>query len=424
VRNTLLLAASQAVLTTVGQAVFILAALVSFMLSGSAGVAGLASGLVWGGRVLVVYQSGRLMDMMGRRKVLTFGILVTAVGTLVLAAAVARSSLSEFLSGLLIFGIGSGITQQARVAVADMFPPRRRGEGIGYLMTGNVAGAILSTIFTAAMILIATIVPVDANVLILLTGSLILFASTALIIAVSPEPKEIAQRIHEFYPNEGRSENPMPSKASISILRVLLFFPMFAAFLGSSLSQGDMTMLMSLVSLILHQHNVSLTLISVAITAHIIGMFALSVPLGSLSDKIGRKWVVVAGGLVLSLGAFLTPSTGHYGIITVGIVLVGVGWSAINVSSAAMISDLSEPGIRGRIMGLNDMTIALAAIALPVAGGVVIGSLGFEVFSIFGFAVAIPIVLVAISIREIRPGLFKPHKQDPRRTAMNDRGPS
>jgi MFS family permease len=89
-----------------------------------------------------------------------------------------------------------------------------------------------------------------------------------------------------------------------------------------------------------------------------------------------------------------------------------------------MISDLSEPGIRGRIMGLNDMTIALAAIALPVAGGVVIGSLGFEVFSIFGFAVAIPIVLAAIPIREIRPGLFKPHKQDPRRTAMNDRGPS
>lgn len=403
----MLLAASQAVFITVGQAVFILSALVTFAFTGSAGMAGFASGLVWGGRVLIVYQSGKLMDKMGRRRVLMIGTIVTASGTLLMGFAVARSSLLEFLAGLLIFGFGSGSLQQARVAVADMFPQKRRGEGIGYLMTGNVVGAVLSTVFTGLMILTASVFATDVNVVILLVGSMILLASTLLIVAVRPEPKDIAGRINEYFPDElpvALSRNPTPS---VPILSMLLVFPLLAAFLGSSLAQGDMTMMMSLVSLVLQEHNVPLALISVAVTAHIIGMYALSIPLGKLSDKLGRKWVIAAGGIILGIGAFLTPATGHYGIITTAIVLVGVGWSAINVASTAMISDLSSAEIRGRMMGLNDMTIALAAIALPVAGGVIIGALGFQAFSVFGLLVAIPIVLAVLPLVEMRPGVFK-----------------
>ena len=190
-------------------------------------------------------------------------------------------------------------------------------------------------------------------------------------------------------------------------MQIVLTLPMFAAFLSSSLSQGDMTMMMSLVSLVLQGHGASLTLISVAVTAHIIGMFALSIPLGKLADTIGRKWVVMMGGLILGLGAFLTPTTGHYGVIATSIVLVGVGWSAINVASTAMISDLSAADMRGRIMGLNDMTIGLAALALPIMGGVVIGSMGFQAFAVFGLLAAVPVVVAALLLGETRPGVYE-----------------
>jgi MFS family permease len=406
VRNTILLAASQAAFLTVGQAVFILAALVTFALSGSAAMAGLASGLVWGGRVLIVYHSGKLMDKVGRRLVLMLGAVVSGVGALILAVAVARASLIEFLLGLLVAGFGSGMTQQARVAVADMYPATRRGEGVGYLMTGNVIGAILSSVFTATMIGLSAVAGIDVNLLILIAGAAILFASTLLVWGVSPEPKDIARNLNNYFPDGEPTKQANNGSMGLPIAAILLAAPMMAAFLASSLAQGDMSMMMSLVSLVLNQHDVPLTLISLAVSAHIVGMFALSLPFGKLSDRMGRKWTISLGGAVLAAGAFLTPATGHYEIITGAIVLVGVGWSAINVASTAMISDLSSANVRGRILGLNDMTIALTAISLPVMGGLVISTFGFQAFAVLGLLFAVPIILAVVPLNESRPGKF------------------
>lgn len=50
-----------------------------------------------------------------------------------------------------------------------------------------------------------------------------------------------------------------------------------------------MTMMMSLVSLVLHAFHVDISMISLAIIIHVLGMFALSVPLRWLTDRIGRR---------------------------------------------------------------------------------------------------------------------------------------
>lgn len=406
-RNTIRLVASQAIYSCVNQAAFVLATLVVYTMTQSAALGGLATGAIWGGRVLIVYQTGKLMDRMGRRAVLLIGIATGCIALTIMGLAVVMTRLELFWLGLLVFGFGSGIIQQSRIAVMDMYPVERRGEGMGYLMTANIAGSFLSPVFTEAMIPVADFLALDVYAVILLVGTILLASASIFILRLKPDTKEIATNLSSYYPDSVPNvsvENV--GTENVSPLRSILFFPLLAAFIASALAWGDMSMMMSLVSVILHQHHVALTLINFSITLHVFGMYGLSFPLGWLCDKLGRKVVTMLGGLILGAGAFLTPITSVYWIIALAIFLVGLGWSAANVATTALITDVTPAERRGRILGANDMVIGLSSLSLPVFGGLVISGLGLLAFGLSGLIIAVPTLLVMLPVREIRSGKY------------------
>lgn len=406
-RNTLFLSGSQAIFMCIGQAAFILAALAVLQMTGSPTLAGLATSVIWGARVVIVYETGILMDRLGRRVVLLLGVVASSLSALVMGWAVITGVLEMFWMGLVLYGFGSGILQQSRIAVADMYPVDRRGEGIGYLMTGNVVGSLLSPLFTAAMIPIANYFQSDVYGVILLASTAVLALSSVLIAAIRPDPREIARNLHTYYlmsRDDEQLTNFTPK--NMPIIRWLMVFPILAAFIASASATGDMTMMMALVSVVMHQHEIALTLISLAVTLHVVGMFALSIPIGRLSDRIGRKWVASLGGLVLAVGAVLTPITNDYATIALGIFLVGLGWSAASVATTAIISDLTHPERRGRVLGANDVAIGLASLALPVLGGAAISQSGVFVLGLVGFVVALPALVMPLPVRETSPGRY------------------
>ena len=406
-RNTIRLVVSQAIYSCVNQAAFVLATLVVFTLTQSAALGGLATGAIWGGRVLVVYQTGKLMDRMGRRSVLLIGIATGCIALTIMGWAVVMTRLELFWLGLLVFGFGSGIIQQSRIAVMDMYPVERRGEGMGYLMTANIVGSFLSPVFTEAMIPVADFLAVDVYAVILLVGTMLLGSASIFILRLKPDTKEIAMNLSSYYPDSvanASAENV--GTENVSPLRSILFFPLLAAFIASALAWGDMSMMMSLVSVILHQHHVALTLINFSITLHVFGMYGLSFPLGWLCDKLGRKVVTMLGGVILGAGALLTPITSVYWIIALAIFLVGLGWSAANVATTALIADVTLVERRGRILGANDMIIGLSSLSLPAFGGLVISGLGLVAFGLSGLIIAVPILLVMLPLREVRPGKY------------------
>jgi len=170
-RNTIHLLSSEAIYACVSQAAFILAALVIFTLTDSATLAGLATAEVWGGRVLIVYRTGGLMDRIGRKSVLLIGIAVGCLALLMMGLAVVWVRLELFWLGLLVFGFGSGVTQQSRIAIMDMYSVERRREGLGYLMTASIAGSFLSPIFIEAMTPIAALFKLDHYAVVLFCAS-------------------------------------------------------------------------------------------------------------------------------------------------------------------------------------------------------------------------------------------------------------
>jgi len=403
--NTLHLAASQAVFRCVAQTTSVVAPLVVYALTGSVMLSGLVTSVIYGGRVLIVYQTGKLMDRFGRNVVLVLGIVMGSLAVLLMGWAAIFDRLELFWVGLLVFGFGLGVTQQSRVAVMDMYPLERRGEGLGYLMMGNVIGALLSPIFIAAIIPITNLFVLNLYGVIFLISMPLLAASSIFIMKVKPDPMEIGLDLRSYYPHlelaggNGRIQDN-------SMVHSILLFPILVAFVVSSLAWGEMSIMTSLLPLVLHHYDVVLTLISLSVTLHTVGMFVFSVPFGRLSDQIGRKWVLVLGCLLLGIGAFLTPIAANYAIITLGVILLGLGWSATNVATSAIISDLTRPERRGQMLGANDVATGLASLSLPILGGAVMVNLGLFALGILGSTIALLALLISLPLREVSLGKY------------------
>ena len=68
-------------------------------------------------------------------------------------------------------------------------------------------------------------------------------------------------------------------------------------------------------------------------------MYAFSIPLGRLADRAGRGAVMFPGVAITLVGAGLVAFADPYWLITLGTFLVGLGWSAANISATALIAD-------------------------------------------------------------------------------------
>src|SRR5262245_38604418 len=141
-RNTFLLAVTQAFVGIGTQMVPTMGVIIVTQMVGTAYLSGLAASLQNVSRFLIAYPIGWIADTLGRRVALWFGHTLCTLGALIIGISVLWSSLWLFIIGMLLMGLGVGAGQQLRLAAADLYPPARRAEGLGYVLTGSLVGAL------------------------------------------------------------------------------------------------------------------------------------------------------------------------------------------------------------------------------------------------------------------------------------------
>ena len=97
----------------------------------------------------------------------------------------------------------------------------------------------------------------------------------------------------------------------------------------------------------------------------------LNLPLGRLTDTIGRKPLMVAGTFLTSLGTFATPFASSVAAMIPFRLLVGAGSASSMAGATAMLADYSDraPQHRGKIMGINAALVGSVWIVGPAMGG-------------------------------------------------------
>jgi MFS family permease len=167
-----------------------------------------------------------------------------------------------------------------------------------------------------------------------------------------------------------------------------------------------MVMMMALTPLAMAHSGHSLTMISLAVSLHVVGMFGLSLPLGRLADRVGRRSVIVMGLAIVAGGSLLVPLAADYWVATAGLVLIGVGWSCVNVAVTALIADSIPAVERGRAVGVLDMSSSVASVVLPLAGGPLAEAFGFMALAVLAMVLVLGPILLAARLAEPLPGRY------------------
>jgi MFS transporter, DHA1 family, tetracycline resistance protein len=118
---------------------------------------------------------------------------------------------------------------------------------------------------------------------------------------------------------------------------------------------------------------------------------------GRLSDRIGRKPILVISLFGTALGSLLTGVAGSVWLLFIGRVVDGASGASVSVAQAAA-SDLAAPSQRARLMGLLGAAFGVGFVAGPAIGA--LGALG-GVHVPFLIAAAISFVNALIAIRRL-----------------------
>ncbi|GAA3724748.1 MFS transporter [Plantactinospora mayteni] len=377
---------------------------------GGTAISGLVqSASVVGGALLAIPVS-RIMRTGGRRPGLIAAYLVGAVGGVLMVLAAVAGWVPLLFLGALLFGGGTTAGLQARYAAVDLAEPARRGRHLSIAVWATTIGAVTAPNLAAPAdrALAWTGVPALAGPFVFSVLAFVL-AAGVLLVFLRPDPLLTARRL------AAADAPPAPDVAGTrpgrdeglrGALRVVRDLP--AARLGiSAVATGHLVMVGVMVMTPVrlgewHSDAHLLRVVGIVLSLHIAGMFALAPVVGWLTDRVGRR-AVILGGLGLLLAACAVAGTaGHDTVrISIGLTLLGLGWSGTMVAGSTLLSESVPVRVRPSVQGLSDLTMGLAGALAGALSGFVIQVAGYPVLNLLAAVAVVP--LLALALRTAPP---------------------
>ncbi len=378
-RNTIFLSASMALLFAGMQHVPSLGGLVAERITGSTAAAGIPMAAMIIGLSLAAYPAGRLMDRVGRVPVLIAGYLAAIVGAVAVAVSVGVGFFVGVVLGAALIGVGTGIGLLGRLCVAEMYPPERRGQAVGYAIMGITVGAIGGPLLTAQVAALVEARGGDPLMLPWVIAAFLFAAAAAVVALVRPDPRQIAAA----FAVPGASDQTIPGTTPDPRRSILLATGSTAAV------QAAMVVMMSIMPLAIVRSGGTLGMVSVMMALHFFGMYGLAIPVGWLGDTVGYRRVLAAGAVVTGGGSALAGIATAFPLIVAGLFLVGIGWSGSYLAGTALVSTAASPQARGRALGRYDLIAWAAAAAAIIGAGPLLATYGLVVVATIFVAVAL-----------------------------------
>ena len=175
---------------------------------------------------------------------------------------------------------------------------------------------------------------------------------------------------------------------------VVLFALAFLATLGYGI-------MIPTLSVHAHSHGASHSDIGVMISAFAAAQLLTQIPMGRLSDWIGRVYMVVFGFGLMAVAATLYHFATGSGEFMLLQALAGVGGGCLWPPLMAMLTENVEPSERGRLMGAFNTVFFLGVSLGPLLGGFITSGFGREaVFTAWTGVALLGALLCVLTLRE------------------------
>ena len=318
------------------------------------GVIGLIDGVAESTASLLKLFSGWISDKLGKRKWLA-------------VAGYALSALTKpffYIAGNwgLVAGvrwadrIGKGIRTAPRDAlVADSVDQENRGIAFGFHRAMDSAGAMLGIVVAA---IVAGLLQKDANQLGLHTFRVIVLISLApaflSVLSLAIGAKEMATKEQLKSPNFQIINLGKPFTIFLVIIGVFT--------LGNSSDSF----------LVLRSQTLGVSVVGILVMLVMFNLIysLVSTPAGSLSDRIGRKRLILFGWVayaIVYLGFAFADQTWHAWVLYVG---YGIYYGLGHGTASALVSDLVPENLRGTAYGIYHAVIGVLAMPASLIAGI------------------------------------------------------
>ncbi|MBB6396383.1 MFS family permease [Actinomadura coerulea] len=297
-----------------------------------------------------------------RRRAFVLGYAAAAAGACLAALAVANGDVAGLCLGMLLLGLGNAAAQLSRYAAADLHPAGRRGFAIGLVVWCAAAGAVGGPLLLDPSGAAAAAAGLPA-----FTGPFLLAVLTCAVAAGAATGGPGGRA--------GAQGSPPP-------LRRLARTPAARSALTAMVTaQVVMVAVMTAAPLDMHMHGHGLGAVGATLSAHTLGMFALSPLTGRMTDRYGAHPVILAGLAVLALStavaAVATASPGR----AAALFLLGYGWNLCFVGGSARLArDLPEAE-RPHVEGAVDAAVWTVAAAASLLSTAVLSAGGYAVLA-------------------------------------------
>lgn len=366
-------------------------------LAGSDGFSGLAATSATLGAALAAVPLARLAQRKGRSVSLTTGALLASLGGVVTIVASILGTVFLLLPGLALVGVGTAVNLQSRFAATDLSDPTTRGRDLSLVVWATTAGAVSGpNLITPGEFLGGLLgLPELSGPFVLTT---IAQASAALLyfFALRPDPLLLAQERAASAARAGK-----PGAADVTDNRSM----MRTAIVSIALSHATMVAVMAMTPVHLIHHGASLAIVGFTISLHIAGMYALAPIFGVMSDRLGRIPTILVGQGILVASLLLTGfGSENEMAVVLGLVLLGLGWSAATVAGSTLLTESTSIARRPRVQGISDLVMSGSGAMGGALAGVALAFLGYDGLSFVALAlVATVAVRVLVSWRHASP---------------------
>lgn len=358
-------------------------------------LAGLGIALLTAGSALAAVAVGRVSQARGRRLGLAGGYLVGALGGGGVVAAAALDNPALLFLSLFFYGAGTAVNLQARYAGTDLAAPAHRARAVSTVLVATTFGGVLGPNLAAPTgdLAVALGLP-RLTGLFLLSSTAFALAALVLILWLRPDPLLLARSLPaEEHPGSDPTASPPAPRRERRALGLSL------GVLVLVLSQLVMVAVMTMTPVHMHAHGLGAAASGLVIAVHVGAMFLPSPLTGLLVDRCGPLTVVTAAATTLVVAGVLaaTAPGDSVALLTLALILLGLGWNFGLVSGTALATDAIPLDTRAKTQGLIDVAIAIAGATGGLASGMVVAAAGYPVLALTGAALAIALLPAIIA---------------------------
>ena len=317
---------------------------------------------------LLSIPAGLLADRIGRTVPIIVGVSATAISSLLVPQC---QQPEQIAAAYILFGAGLAAFAPGMLSlVADVVPPNRLGKAYGW--------------YTTAIYIAMTLGPATGGYLAKTVGLRNVFVvSGSLLAAVAL----VAMFVLPKGPPRHKTDLHAALSASIELLHHRRLLACLLATVGSCIGFG---VFLTFLPLYAAQQGYDPAQVGLIFASQAITNVVGRVPIGSLSDRVDRRWLIVVGLIFLAVALATLGRLVLLPYLMACAVVMGAGMALTFTAIGALIAELVPAVQRGLAMGMYNSCVYLGMMTGATIMGVALKRIGYPA----GFAAAGSMALV------------------------------